>query len=329
MTDKVFPVIYSTIATEAIVRHILPEYDIESPISCQFWHRGLSDIYIIKTRSQQYVLRISHHHWRTKSEIYFELELLDFLKKRKIPVAYPILTKEGDLAVRINAPEGWRYAALFMYASGKVPVGDFNLIQSQILGKTVARLHQVSSDFVPRADRAPLDLEYLLDQSLGAIAPFLAHRHQDFAELLEIAEEIREKITQLPQKYPFWTICWGDPHSGNVHFTPDNRVTLFDFDQCGYGWRAFEIGKFLQVSLGAGLSKPIREAFLESYQNVNPMTKLELALIQSFTQTAFIWMWAISLTNAQLHYYSKLDHLYFTHRLEALKRLHSKDWQLF
>ncbi|WLT40042.1 hypothetical protein NON20_10690 [Synechocystis sp. B12] len=27
---------------------------------------------------------------------------------------------------------------------------------------------------------------------------------------------------------------------------------LFDFDQCGMGWRAFDIAKFLQVSMQSG-----------------------------------------------------------------------------
>ena len=52
----------------------------------------------------------------------------------------------------------------------------------------------------------------------------------------------------------------------NVHFTEDNQITLFDFDQCGYGWRVFDIAKFLQVSLSAGIKREIRDAFLAGYQ---------------------------------------------------------------
>ena len=128
---------------------------------------------------------------------------------------------------------------------------------------------------------------------------------------------------------PYWGICWGDPHSGNVHFTEDNQMTLFDFDQCGYGWRAFDIGKFLQVSLQSGLSRKVRDAFLEGYQTIETLSQIELSSLQAFTQTAYIWSWAICLNTMKMHNYSRLDPFYFSHRLERLKRLKSGDWQLF
>jgi len=115
----------------------------------------------------------------------------------------------------------------------------------------------------------------------------------------------------------------------NAHFTPTGEVTLFDFDQCGYGWRAFDIAKFLQVSLRTGISKQVREAFLSGYQTVCELTEKELASLQALTQTAHLWVWAISLNAARLHNYSRLDESYFTQRLEQLKRLKSPDWQLF
>ena len=324
-----FPVIYSTLAITALVERILPQYEIEEVSNCQFWNRGLSDIYLVETQTNRYILRVSHQHWRSSSEINFELELLDFWRKYQLPIAYPLRTKKGNLSVEINAPEGKRYAVLFSYAPGEVPLGDLNSIQSHELGKTVAQLHQTAKDFRSLFYRQPLTLKYLLKDSIKAIAPFFQHRRDDLTYLLGLSVKIELQLRELPQKPPFWSVCWGDPHSGNAHFTPDNQLTLFDFDQCGYGWRVFDIAKFLQVSLRTGLSRKVKEEFIAGYQSISELTKMELDSLQALTQTAHIWMWAINLNTTKLFHWSGLDEGYFTHRLEQLKRLSLSQWQLF
>ncbi|RMH70881.1 MAG: homoserine kinase [Cyanobacteria bacterium J007] len=329
MIHEVFPVIYSTLNAEALVDRVLACYPLDSVRRCQFWHRGLSDVYVVETSRQMYVLRVSHYHWRSKSEIDFELELLDFLDRHHLPVAAPLTTIAGDLSVTIAAPEGDRYAALFPYAPGTVPVGDFNPTQSFAIGETLAKIHQICQKFRPRAVRQSLTPDYLLEDALEAIAPFLKHRPHDLQQLREAIGAIEARLAELPQHSPFWTVCWGDPHSGNVHFTPSGQMTLFDFDQCGYGWRAFDIAKFWQVSLRAGTSKAVRQAFLEGYQGVEPLSQRELDGLQSLTQMAHLWMWSINLHNARLYNYSRLDESYFTQRLEHLKLLRSSSWQLF
>ncbi len=88
--QDIFPVIYSTLAPKALVRDVLSEYNIESVTNCRLWQRGLSDIYMVETVVKTYVLRVSHHHWRSQSDIQFELELLNFLHRHCLPVAYPL-----------------------------------------------------------------------------------------------------------------------------------------------------------------------------------------------------------------------------------------------
>jgi Ser/Thr protein kinase RdoA (MazF antagonist) len=329
MIIDTFPVIYSTLDSKALVSRVLPCYEIDTVVECQFWHRGLSDVYLVETRTTQYILRVSHCHWRSQMDIHFELELLDFLRQRSIPIAYPLRTADGQLSIEIDALEGKRYAALFIYAPGKIALGDLNIAQGHKLGETVAKLHRTAAEFHSQFHRQPLSLEYLLDDSLHAIAPFLRQNPYDLQYLIETIDQIKDQLQSFPKESPFWGICWGDPHSGNAHFTPENDVTLFDFDQCGYGWRIFEIAKFWQSSLNAGISSKIRDAFLAGYQTIQPITNEETSALQMFTITAHIWVWAICLNYAVLHNYSRLDHHYFHHRLEQLKMLKSPEWQLF
>lgn len=325
--DNMFPISYSTLDVTALITKILTSYPIDPVEKCKFWHRGLSDVYFVKTQTSRYFLRISHQHWRCRAEIEFELELLDFLHHHQISVAYPLRTQGGELFIEINAPEGKRYAVLLVNAPGQIALGDLNMTQSLKLGGTVAKIHQVALNFKPSVQRQSLNSDYLLESSFLIIAPYLKKRPTDLNCLADIVFQLKEQLKNIPQNPPFWGICWGDPHSGNAHFTLDDQITLFDFDQCGYGWRAFDIAKFLQVSLQSGLSKKVREAFVEGYEEINPLTELEKNHIQALTQTAHIWAWAISIINAEQFNYSRLDPGYFTRYLQQLKRLHSPDWQ--
>jgi Ser/Thr protein kinase RdoA (MazF antagonist) len=328
-TSDLFPVIYSTLDSEALSLMVLPYYNLNQVKYCQFWTRGLSDIYVVETDDERYILRVSHYHWRKKTEIDFELELLDFLSQNNLPVAYPIKTKNQELSVEINAPEGKRYATLFIYAPGQIALGDLNKDQGFLLGYTLANLHLVGARFSCSHERTPLNTEYLLDHSRSIIAPFLNSHQDELKQLDNIIDDIKIKLDIIPQKPPFWGICWGDPHSGNVHFTPEGKITLFDFDQCGYGWHIFDIAKFLQVSLRTGISKTVRDAFIMGYQTVKVLSDLEINLLQSFTEMAHIWMWAINIQSSKLYNYCRLDDYYLRNRLDQLKRLNSHDWQLF
>lgn len=329
MTLMLFPVTYSTLSCGALTQQLLSQYEIGTVLSCEFWRRGLSDVYLVETQTSQYVLRVSHAHWRSQCEIGFELELLEFLNQTQIPVAYPLRTKDGELWIPIQAPEGDRYAALFIYAPGCIAIGDLNASQSYTLGKTVAELHRVTPKFESQFSRPDLTLDFLLSQSMQTILPFMSDHQYDRSNLVHTADQLMAELAKHPTDFPHWVMCWGDPHSGNVHFTRDDRLMMFDFDQCGYGWRAFEVAKFFQVAIRGGVSIQVRSAFLAGYQAVSPLENWELESLRAFTQVSHIWSWAIALTHAKVHDYCKLDYHFFNCRLEHLKRLRSPDCHLY
>ena len=53
-----FPSVYSTLAPHALTHLVFKHYDIEVPKGCRFWHRGLSDVYLVETLADDYILRI-------------------------------------------------------------------------------------------------------------------------------------------------------------------------------------------------------------------------------------------------------------------------------
>lgn len=288
-------VIYSLPSAQALIEHVLGDYQIPTPGACLLLKRGLNDTYLVKAEDRRYILRVYRYSWRSKTEIDFELDLLRFLHECQAPIGYPIATISGDLTKAIAFPEGTRYTALFSYAPGKAVDKKLNREQSRRLGAAVATIHQATSNFKSNFSRPQLDNEYLLDRPINAIAALFPHRNDAIEYLHEQIEQIKTNLLalSLTKQLPFYGICIGDIHSGNTHFDTLNQPTLFDFDQCGYGWRAFDIGKFINTSITWQLESEIVDAFLTGYQDIRVLSDIEVAAIPIFTKVAHIWVMGI------------------------------------
>ncbi len=299
MSQSLIPVIHSIPSGAALIETVLPNYTISNSRSCKLYKRGLNDTYLVETEQQRYILRVYRHGWRNKHEIDFELELLAFLHAQNQPVAYPIARNNGGFTTEIIAPEGTRYAAVFFYAPGRAVEEKLDNIQSYRLGEALAKIHQTLDNFQSSFSRPHLNSEYLLDWSMKAITPLYKHRESDIDYLQTQVDKIKRQLEtfKLPFSAPAYGICVGDVHSGNAHFTEHNLPTLFDFDQCGYGWRAFDIGKFLHVALRMKIEVEVRNNFIEGYQIIRKLEDAELASIPVFVKAAHIWVMGIN-TNA-------------------------------
>ncbi|MBE9054231.1 phosphotransferase [Nostocales cyanobacterium LEGE 11386] len=296
MTQPSIPVIHSIPDGAALITTVLHEYPIPQPHSCKLYKRGLNDTYLVETEEENYILRVYRRSWRNKQEIDFELALLAFLHEQKQPVAYPITRNDGEFTTGILAPEGIRYAALFTYALGHAVSENLDSKQSYILGQALARIHQKLDNFKTRLTRPDLKNEYLLDWSIARIRYLYKHRKNEIEYLQQNINKIKTQfaVLNLPLSSPEYGICIGDVHSGNAHFTKQNKPTLFDFDQCGYGWRAFDIAKFLHASLRMKIDVAVRNIFIEGYQTVRKLSENEITSIPIFIQAAHIWVMGIS-----------------------------------
>ena len=104
---------YSQLSAESALQLVALNYDIANLRHCKFYVLGLHDNYLIEGDSGSWILRIYRNSWRSPAEIHFESELLAYLQGRKAPVAGPVPSKLGALAIRLESPEGERLASLF------------------------------------------------------------------------------------------------------------------------------------------------------------------------------------------------------------------------
>lgn len=311
--------VYSQLSAEFVAILIASHYDVLEPLHCKYYVLGLHDNYLFEDQQGKYILRIYRNDWRTFEDVRFELSLLDFLKANECPVAHPIPLKNGQLYFSISSPEGDRAAALFPYAEGVAPGNNITILESKLLGKAVANIHSTSDSYKPKHSRLTLDIDYLLDKSVHAIRPFLDSSNYAFISALQ--EDIKKSLPELPRDYPYYGICIGDVNLSNFHINEKQQITLFDFDQCGYGHRIFEIGKFISSIQTNDSKHKLTEAFLIGYQQVRKLSDDELYSLPYYVKISLIWVMAIHAYNANRIGHKWLEKPFWDARMTQLKAL--------
>lgn len=310
---------YSLLSSHSTEQLILLHYELPTPVSCKFYVLGLHDNYLVVAGNAKYILRIYRNDWRSLEEINFELDFLDFVGNKTALVATPLATRTGELVFLIDSPEGTRAAALFHYADGHAPGVEVSIEHGTLLGNAVANIHHIADEFRTPYTRKVLELPYLMDESIVAIAPFLEQDALSYIEALK--PKIRHALGTLDKDRGQYGICIGDVNPTNFHVDEHKKITLFDFDQCGYGYRAFEIGKFISSIHSSKLKREIAESFIVAYQQVRPLGRAEIAAIPYFEMVSVIWVMAINAYNADRIGHKWLEKPFWDRRLAILKEL--------
>ena len=150
--------IYSRLSPKTISELVAYHYDITSIQSCVFYVCGLHDNYLITTDNNKYFIRVYRNDWRTLEEINFELELLKFLKDKKEPVSFPLVTNNNELSFEVSSPEGKRFGALFTYAEGEPLKQAITIKESELYGYSVANIHNQTESFKTKYKRKNMAL---------------------------------------------------------------------------------------------------------------------------------------------------------------------------
>jgi Ser/Thr protein kinase RdoA (MazF antagonist) len=309
-----FPVVHSILSPDALLPYVQQRYDIGEASECRVLNVGLNDTYMLQTSSGRYVLRVYRLHWRTLSDILYELDMLLHLHRKGVSVAYPIAMKDGGLLSSLNALEGTRQAVLLAYAEGEEPSEDEACCLAY--GRAVAQVHNALADFSSPHQRFLLDFDHLLTEPLRSTLPLLEQRPEDQAYLSSLASMLKERVSSLPVGDLEWAACHGDFHGGNAHITADQQVTFFDFDCCGSGWRAYDIA----VYRWAQEDDKLWEAFLEGYTQLRAIAPIDLAAIPLFVAIRQFWLVGLHASLAASYGDAYMNGRYFDRHVNFLKK---------
>lgn len=268
---------------------------------------GDNDHYLVYNLSKRYILRIYRYnkHWLTKEADYlFEIKLLNFLKYSNVKAIYPIARDDGSYIGKLMAPEGIRYWSLFSYAEGnKVVLDDKN---SYLYGKEIAKFH-VTTNKISFNYRKNIDLDFLLESPVRRLNLFFQKNKgvKGIEVLFDSYDKIKGEIKNFASDLLLdeWGVIGGDFHECNFHKLVTDEVILFDFDLCGYGWRAYDIAVVYWALFGLYLNNKAKlnfkgswQNFLRGYQEIRILSEAELKIIHSFAIVRQIWFMGSQIT---------------------------------
>ncbi len=319
--DSTFPVTYSTLSIQALAADVLPDYAVGDIAECKFYSTGFNDTYRIETvHGSTVYLRAYRLPWRTLADIEYELDALVHLHSQGIPVIRPLPRKNGRLVRAVPAPEGLRYVALFTGAPGKEIAYDENPESVAFkYGQAVARIHNALQDFNSPHARFHIDLDHLIDTPLRNIGPFLSHRADDWAYLQRFAAMLRQRILDLPASALEQGFCHGDLQGYHANIAADGTLTFFDFDCCGFGYRAYELAVFRWCGRLEEQEDLRWEPYLRGYREIRPLNDLDVQAIPLFVGARYIWHMGVHTQNAPDWGCGFLNDGYFDRRLEQLR----------
>lgn len=276
-----FPVTNSNLSAAHLGLFVQEHYALSSNTQCQLIKAGINDTYLVTDKAYKFVFRVYSLNWRSKTEIDEEIRLLNQLKDHSIPVSYPLPDKEGHYIQKLRAPEGDRFAVLFTFAAGEKQ----HIIAAEThfkIGQVIARLHQIThNQKLNRIDYTP---EVILVNPLENISSFLANDSEEMnfmrsAQKYLLKEFELADMSQIRQGIVHLDI-WFD----NLNITPDQQVTIFDFDFCGNAWLCFDIAYYiLQLhnieKYDVNDYQPKVDSFIKGYESIQPISAEEKRLI--------------------------------------------------
>jgi Ser/Thr protein kinase RdoA (MazF antagonist) len=189
----------------------------------------------------EFILRVSHSGRRTPQMIAGEVDWINYLARGGANVARAILSNRGKLVEAVDDGHGEQFlATAFIKAQGS-PSGETQWTAEFVrhYGQVIGRIHALTKDYTPSQPswrREEWDAPGNLDIEKW-MPPSETTALQKFQELMTHLET-------LPKDRDSYGLIHQDAHGGNF-FVHQGQITLFDFDDCVYGWFIYDIAMVL------------------------------------------------------------------------------------
>ena len=209
---------------------------------------------------------------------------------------------------------------LYPLLEGQLPLPPSEAIYYRV-GQTLAQMHQALDTFVPTHPRRALDIRFLAEEPLTWLQPYLESRPNDWDFLVSLVQHIRTQLDVLEQTGELSQgSIHGDATLDNMLFTDDGRIGIYDFDQSGPGWRAYELQGVFYWAWEIKRHS-FWTALIEGYRSVFPLSTIDIAAMPYFPVLNRLWCMGfeahvITQNNGQWIVNSE----YFDNKLSALRQ---------
>ena len=240
-------------------------------------------------------LRLHRPAYHSPAALASELVFMAGLHEKGIAVPLPIAAADGSLLVALPSSQaaGPNYADLIDWMEGE-PLGDAGFPLPRAgrdlpmlfhgIGREMARLHDAADAMVQPVgfERPAWDVEGLLGE-----APFWGR----FWDCPSIASVERDDLARLRDRLlPLLFALAPDLDYGLIHadlvrenvFVANGAVAFIDFDDCGFGFRLFDLATALLRNRNERDYPQLRAALLDGYLAVRGQAAADLRHLPLF-----------------------------------------------
>lgn len=237
-------------------------------------------------------LRLHRPGYHSETALRSELHWMDDLRHNGLEVPMPIPAADGVLLVGLQGDEK-QFADLIGWVAGRQlgetgkPLEHSSDEIARIfrsVGVSMAEMHTMADRWVPDAGftRSAWDVDGLLgDNPLWGRfwdCPDMGEEDRVFFSDLKV--ELRGRLESIAADLDYGLIH-ADLVRENV-LIDGNRVAFIDFDDCGYGFRLFDIATALLRNRGEPDYPLIRASLLDGYRSKRALSDTELTHLPLF-----------------------------------------------
>ncbi|PKO05011.1 MAG: hypothetical protein CVU41_13955 [Chloroflexi bacterium HGW-Chloroflexi-3] len=105
----------------------------------------------------------------------------------------------------------------------------------------------------------------------------------------EFAGKLRQRLLELPADDLELGFTHGDLQGYHANVSPDGKLTFYDFDCGGYGFRAYDLAVFLWCCRLEDAVATRWDAFINAYREKRSIKELDIQAVPLFECARYLW----------------------------------------
>lgn len=254
-----------------------------------------SFIYKFQRPDGRFILRIGHSERRSPDLIRGEVDWINYLAAGGASVARAILSEAGHLVEAVADGHGAEFlCTAFVHAPGRGATrSQLNDRLFRNYGRLLGRMHALAKSYQVSN---PAWRRHEWDAPENNYAEWQMPAKDKLA--LEKYRAVLAHLRTLPRDVEGYGMIHQDAHPGNFFVDEDDRLTLFDFDDCVYGHFIYDIAMVLfYTSIGepdpAEYTARFMPIFLAGYREENRLDPRWLKELPHFMKLREIDLFAV------------------------------------